>query len=77
MVVILQPNIFKNKTILITGAASGIGRGLAIHAASEKMNIILIDIDEEGLNFDEIFNKIKKQIGIDYFSKKKKEEDEK
>ena len=49
MVVILQPNIFKNKTILITGAASGIGRGLAIHAASEKMNIILIDIDEEGL----------------------------
>ena len=34
-------------------------------------------IDEEGLNFDEIFNKIKKQIGIDYFSKKKKEEDEK
>ena len=34
-------------------------------------------IDEEGLNFDELFNKIKRQIGIDYFSKKKKEEDEK
>ena len=49
MVVILQADIFKNKTALITGAASGIGRGLAVHAAGLGMNVVLMDLNEEGL----------------------------
>ena len=42
--------MFKNKTALITGAASGIGRGLAVHAASLGMNVVLMDLNEEGLS---------------------------
>ncbi|MDA7563792.1 SDR family NAD(P)-dependent oxidoreductase, partial [Gammaproteobacteria bacterium] len=49
MVAILQADIFKNKTALITGAASGIGRGLAVHAAGLGMNVVLMDLNEEGL----------------------------
>jgi len=49
MVAILQADMFKNKTALITGAASGIGRGLAIHAAGLGMNVVLMDLNEEGL----------------------------
>ena len=48
-----------------------------IKKAKNMLNEAEEAVDEEGLNFDELFNKIKKQIGIDYFSKKKKEEDEK
>mgnify|MGYP006087301545 CR=1 FL=1 len=40
----------KNKVAVITGAGSGIGRGIAEHAASEGMHIVLADINEEGLN---------------------------
>ena len=50
MVAILQADMFKNKTALITGAASGIGRGLAIHAAGLGMNVVLMDLNEEGLS---------------------------
>ena len=50
MVGILQADIFKNKTALITGAASGIGRGLALHAAKLQMNVVLMDLNENGLN---------------------------
>ena len=50
MAAILQADIFKNKTTLITGAASGIGRGIAQHAASLGMNIVLMDLNEDGLN---------------------------
>lgn len=45
----MQADIFKNKTALITGAASGIGRGLAVHAAGLGMNVVLMDLNEEGL----------------------------
>ena len=50
MAAILQAEIFKNKTTLITGAASGIGRGLALHAAKLQMNVVLMDLNEDGLN---------------------------
>ena len=50
MVVILQADMFNKKTALITGAASGIGRGLAIHAAGLGMNVVLMDLNEEGLS---------------------------
>ena len=46
----MQADIFTNKTALITGAASGIGRGLALHAAKLKMNVVLMDLNEDGLN---------------------------
>ena len=50
MVAILQADMFNKKTALITGAASGIGRGLAIHAAGLGMNVVLMDLNEEGLS---------------------------
>jgi NAD(P)-dependent dehydrogenase (short-subunit alcohol dehydrogenase family) len=40
---------FKNKVAVITGAASGIGVGLAERCAEEGMKIVLADIDEKGL----------------------------
>lgn len=40
---------FKNKVAFITGAASGIGRETAIRFASEGANLMLCDIEEEGL----------------------------
>jgi len=41
---------FKNKVAVITGAASGIGVGLAERCAEEGMKIVIADIDEKGLN---------------------------
>ncbi len=46
----------KNKNCLITGAASGIGRALAILLATEGMNLLISDIDIENLE------KLKKEI---------------
>jgi NAD(P)-dependent dehydrogenase (short-subunit alcohol dehydrogenase family) len=40
---------FKEKVAVITGAASGIGRGIAERCASEGMKVVLADIDEAGL----------------------------
>ena len=39
----------KGKTAVITGAASGFGRELAILCAGEGMNVVLADVDEKGL----------------------------
>lgn len=39
----------ENKTIMITGAASGIGRGLALEAADRNATLVLTDIDQDGL----------------------------
>ncbi len=46
----------KNKNCFITGAASGIGRSLAIALAKEGMNLFISDIDIENLEH------VKKQI---------------
>ncbi|MCC2644488.1 MAG: putative oxidoreductase [Burkholderiales bacterium] len=39
----------ENKVAVITGAASGIGLGIAIKCANEGMKIVLADIDEINL----------------------------
>ncbi len=40
----------KGKVAVVTGAASGIGRGLAEEFAAEGMNVVLSDIEEQGIN---------------------------
>ena len=35
----------KDKTVIITGAASGIGRGTAIRLAQEGANVCIIDLN--------------------------------
>ena len=41
---------FKGKTVVITGAASGIGYALAERFAVEKMNVVLADIEQDALD---------------------------
>ena len=43
------PNYFHGKTILITGAASGIGRAAALIFAREGANVVCVDINERGV----------------------------
>ena len=40
---------FEGKTAVVTGAASGIGFGLAERFAQEKMQVVLADVEEEAL----------------------------
>lgn len=42
--------MFKNKIVLITGAASGIGRETARAFANKGAKVVISDIDQEGLN---------------------------
>jgi NAD(P)-dependent dehydrogenase (short-subunit alcohol dehydrogenase family) len=42
-------NEFRGKTAVVTGAASGIGRGLADRFAAEGMNIVLADVHDDAL----------------------------
>jgi len=44
---------FKDKVAVITGAASGIGQGLAQRCAKEGMKVVIADIDEKGLRRNE------------------------
>jgi NAD(P)-dependent dehydrogenase (short-subunit alcohol dehydrogenase family) len=39
----------RGRTAVVTGAASGIGRALALHAAGEGMNLAVADVDEAAL----------------------------
>ncbi len=41
--------LLDRQTAIITGAAKGIGRGIAIEMAQEGADIVLADIDEEGM----------------------------
>jgi short-subunit dehydrogenase len=56
---------FKDKNGFITGAASGIGRSLAIELAKEGMNLYITDINIEGL---ENVRKRIEEIGVKVFS---------
>jgi NAD(P)-dependent dehydrogenase (short-subunit alcohol dehydrogenase family) len=42
------PDYFAGKTIIITGAASGIGRAAALIFARERANVVCADLNEEG-----------------------------
>ena len=42
------PNYFRGKTIIITGAASGIGRATALIFAREGANVVCAEINEKG-----------------------------
>ena len=42
------PNYFSGKAIVITGAASGIGRATALIFAREGANVVCADIDDDG-----------------------------
>lgn len=43
-------NRFENKSVIITGAGSGLGRAAAERIAAEGANLLLVDIDEAGLD---------------------------
>ena len=43
------PDYFHGKTVVITGAASGIGRAAALIFAREGANVVCADIDEDGV----------------------------
>jgi len=40
---------FKDKVAVITGAASGIGRGIAKRCGQERMKVVLADVEETAL----------------------------
>lgn len=42
--------LFQDKTVLITGAAAGIGRAMALGAAEEGARLVLGDVDAQALN---------------------------
>ncbi|MDK2807702.1 MAG: hypothetical protein PWP24_435 [Clostridiales bacterium] len=41
---------FKDKVLVVTGAADGIGRALALEGAQKGMKVVINDIDANGLN---------------------------
>ena len=41
---------FKGKVAVVTGAASGIGRGIAMRCVSEGMKVVISDVEEQALN---------------------------
>ena len=54
---------FSGKTVLITGAAVGIGRACALQFAKAQANIVLVDLNEETLT--ETKNEIEKIKELD------------
>ncbi len=43
------PDYFQGKTIVITGAASGIGRAAALVFAREGANVVCTDVNDKGV----------------------------
>ncbi|RJP31631.1 MAG: SDR family NAD(P)-dependent oxidoreductase [Actinobacteria bacterium] len=43
------PDWFKGRIVLVTGAASGLGRGIALAFARAGCDLVLVDVDEAGL----------------------------
>ena len=43
------PEWFKGKKVLVTGAASGFGRGIALAFARAGCDLVLVDVNERGL----------------------------
>lgn len=58
---------FFNKTVIITGAANGIGKGIALHYAMKGANVVIADMDEK--NGREAASLIKNQGGNAVFVK--------
>ena len=50
--------LLDHQIAIITGAAKGIGRGIAVEMAREGASVVLADVDEEGMNETE------KMIGL-------------
>lgn len=46
---------FENKTIIVTGGAKGIGRACAEIFHREKGNVVILDVDEKGIEFEKEF----------------------
>lgn len=58
---------FSNKTVIVTGAGNGIGKGIALLYAKKGANVVLADIDEEAGT--QTTNKINEQGGNALFVK--------
>ncbi|MED3662850.1 glucose 1-dehydrogenase [Ureibacillus sp. FSL K6-8385] len=58
---------FSNKTVIVTGAGNGIGKGIASLYAKEGANVVIADIDEHGGN--QVLQQIKGQGGKAIFVK--------
>lgn len=61
-----NPLAIEGKTILITGAASGIGSQCALDFANAGANLVLLDLNSEAL---EVINKKCEDFGVSVFSK--------
>lgn len=58
-----QPLPFAGKIVIITGAASGIGRSIATHLASLGASLVLADIDQQ--NLQELSDELSGTYGVD------------
>jgi rhamnulose-1-phosphate aldolase/alcohol dehydrogenase len=45
-----KPKTSSGKVYIVTGAASGIGKGIAMHLASKGASLVLADLNQEGLD---------------------------
>jgi NAD(P)-dependent dehydrogenase (short-subunit alcohol dehydrogenase family) len=47
--VVTRPGLLEGRVVLVTGAARGIGRAIALHAADEGADLLVTDRDADGL----------------------------